>query len=103
MRERSSQYYYLNQNRVIEKTKAYRGNNKEKIKANSKTYYKNNMENRLRLAKDRRITLKDCYVKFSIRRTLNVNYKDITTIMIKLKRQQLIIYRQLKEATDGIT
>jgi len=95
--ERNSETLRVSQCR---RSKRYRQNHKEKIK-----FYSNNWEsqNKDKIKKYRKkqkqvasIQLKKSYIKDSLKSNLGVLYKNIPDTIIEVKRQQLLLYREIK-------
>ena len=82
-----------------ENIKAHYKANSEHIKAYMKAYNKANSENIKERDKVRVDSLLDSYVV----KSLNMKKEEVTPELLELKRDQLKIYRLLKEAKNGIT
>ncbi len=61
----------------------------------NKTYYNKNKDRFKEASRKQRKQLMDGYVRMSIHRHHNVDYKDITPRMVELKRMQLKFHREI--------
>ncbi len=87
----------------LELNRAYKSRNKEKIKFKDALYRKLNKAKYLKLDKTNRMGLSDNYIKRLIMSSEDLKYKFITSEMIELKREQLTIYRGLKQLKKEIS
>lgn len=101
--------------------KMYRAENREHKLEQDKKYYRENLEYRKEYEKKRRLTpvvkkqnkirskqlrdnLHDSYVKaILIKTTPFETFNEIPTDIVTLKKEQMSMYRQIKEAKNGIT
>lgn len=55
---------------------------------------------RIRYQKKQRIELRNSYVKTQIQKITKLKFKDITPKIIKIKRQQLLMHREIRKAKE---
>ena len=109
-------YYEKNKEEIKESCEKWRENNKEEIKEYSKEYRKNNKEKLLEYSKEYRKNnkekikkdqdwwnkkynkdLRNAYIKNQLKYTEKVPTEQITPEMIELKRQQLKLFREIRQ------
>ena len=104
--EYSKKFYKENTDKCIERSMKYHKENKERINENQKKYRKENRDKAKEHRKKYLLALSKNYVKRQISLQLNIETDKISPEMIELKREQLMIYREIKqfkkEINDGI-
>ena len=103
MKAYNKAYRKANSENIKAQSKAYRKANSEHIKAQQKAYRKANSENTKELAKEYDKARVDSLLDSYVVKSLNMKKEEVTPELLELKRDQLKIYRLLKEAKNGIT
>jgi len=96
-------HYKANSENIKAQQKAYRKANSEHIKAQQKAYRKANSEHTKELAKEYDKARVDSLLDSYVVRSLNMKKEEVTPELLELKRDQLKIFRLLREAKNGIT
>lgn len=108
IREHYKGYWLKNKEKMNEKNRKYRLKNKGKIRAyrlknkeRTRAYYLKNKERARERTADGIAELSDNYIKSLARQQFKIKAADVTPEMIELKREQLTMYRLMKEVKHG--